>query len=119
MHHTCDTHLPPRHTRTLNLRPVCLIPAPLPPCPPLPQSSAKLIPAPFLPAPLPPLQVSSLLRRFNNLFGIPSRIRSLVAEGDLQQVWGRGVDEGCWWPRECGLIRAFVTILSFGLAQDA
>lgn len=33
--------------------------------------------------------VSSLLRRFNNLFGIPGRIRSLVIEGDLQQV-GKG-----------------------------
>ena len=49
---------------------------------------------PLLPAPLPPLQVSSLLRRFNNLFGIPSRIHSLVAEGDLQQVWGARCGRG-------------------------
>lgn len=30
--------------------------------------------------------VSTLLRRFNNLFGMPSRIRSLAAEGELEQV---------------------------------
>ena len=57
-----------------------------------PSLPPSLNPKPSLPPSLTlnptPLQVSSLLRRFNNLFGIPSRIRSLVAEGDLQQVWG-------------------------------
>ncbi len=34
--------------------------------------------------------VASLLRRFNNLFGMPGRVRALAAAGDLEQVvrWG-------------------------------